>query len=113
MSSSPREKDAWTDALKKILDNKFTPLLPPVVAAEVKRTGANLERNDSKRSEVKSAPVLDLNSDNAAFMRSYSAGATLNEKHRNTTSSSPTPESQRVSILYFLVMLSKFFFKKL
>lgn len=95
MSSSPREKDAWIDALKKILSDKFTALLPPVVA-EVTRTGTNLERSDSKRSEVKSAPVLDLNSDNAAFMRSYSAGATLNEKHRNTTSSSPTSESQRV-----------------
>ena len=101
MSSSPREKDAWTDALKKILGDKFTSLLPPVVATEVKRTGTNLERSDSKRSEVKSAPVLDNNSDNAAFMRSYSAGATVHEKHRNTTTSSPTPESQRVG--FFLI----------
>ena len=102
MSSSPREKDAWTDALKKVLSDKFSTLTPPVVAAEVKRTGTNLERSDSKRSEVKSAPMLDHNSDNAAFMRSYSAGATLNEKDRNTTTgSSPTPESQRVYILFW------------
>ncbi|XP_066933180.1 rho guanine nucleotide exchange factor 7-like isoform X1 [Clytia hemisphaerica] len=96
MSSSPREKDAWMDALKKVLNDKFIPLPAPIVVPEVKRTGANLERSDSKRSEVKSAPVLDHNAENAAFLRSYSTGATLNDKQRHTAiSASPTPESQR------------------
>jgi len=101
MSSSPREKDAWIDALKKVLGDKFAALAPPpVIVEEIKKTGSNLERSDSRRSEVKSAPLLDHSGDNTAFMRSYSAGATLSDNKPNRTeSSSPSPDrdTQRVS----------------
>lgn len=107
MTSSPREKDAWMDALKKVLGDRFSEQLQIVV--EVKKVASNLERSDSKRSEVKSAPILDGGADNSAFTRSYSAGPTFNKQGANRSAgSSPVPEKeiqQKVSSLMYLKSL--------
>lgn len=95
MTSSPREKDAWMDALQKVLSEKFVDVehsSPPVVA-EQKKDGTNLERSDSKRSEVKSAPILDTDTSSSAFTRSFSAGPSIGNKQANRSAgSSPIPE---------------------
>lgn len=93
MTSSPREKDAWIDALKKVLGERFVENLQ--IAGEVKKVASNLERSDSKRSEVKSAPILDAPADNSAFTRSFSVGPTFTKQGVNRSAgSSPIPEKE-------------------
>ena len=76
MTSSPREKDVWMHALKKVLKDRCDLLIQPET---LKPTAPNLERSDSKRSEVKSLPLSDegMEVDEKPILRSYSTGAAV------------------------------------
>jgi len=98
MTSSPREKDIWMDALKKVLGEKCTVELK--LKEVLKPASSNLERSDSKRSEVKSLPMLDVALDDSPFKRSYSAGASIvlsnQVKPPRSAGSSPVPPVQEI-----------------
>ena len=71
MTSSPREKDVWIDALNKVLGSRCSVELE---LEKQKPVSSNLERSDSKRSEVKSLSAIDAGLDTTDFVRSYSVG---------------------------------------
>ena len=117
MTSSPREKDVWIDALTKVLGDRY--LLQTTVA--VKKVASNLERSDSKRSEVRSLPLADGPCEEAPILRSYSTGATTTQTamlNIRSAGSSPVP-AQEIPKVYLLLygnflysyFLSSFFFK--
>ncbi|XP_057302070.1 rho guanine nucleotide exchange factor 7-like [Hydractinia symbiolongicarpus] len=90
MTSSPREKDSWMEALKEVLGDRCKLDLE----IERKPSTSNLERSDSKRSEVKSLPMLDVAAGDSAFHRSYSAGASIGQNKSDaarSAGSSPVP----------------------
>uniref|UniRef100_T2MDY3 Rho guanine nucleotide exchange factor 7 n=1 Tax=Hydra vulgaris TaxID=6087 RepID=T2MDY3_HYDVU len=76
MTSSPREKDVWMHALKKVLKDRCDLAIQPETP---KLAASKLERSDSKRSEVKSLPLSDegVEIDEKPILRSYSTGAAV------------------------------------
>lgn len=98
MTSSPREKDVWMDALKKVLGTRCTVELHTGVEA-TQPLKSNLERSDSKRSEVRSLPMLDEPSSDAIFKRSYSAGPSMVAgKVPRSADSSPIPTQENLKV---------------
>ena len=98
MTSSPREKDVWMDALKKVLGTRCTLELHTAVEA-IQPLKSNLERSDSKRSEVRSLPMLDEPSSDSPFKRSYSAGPSMAAgKVPRSADSSPIPTQENLKV---------------
>ena len=101
MTSSPREKDVWMDALKKVLGTRCIVELHSAVEA-TKPLKSNLERSDSKRSEVRSLPMLDEPSSDTPFKRSYSAGPSMAAgKVPRSADSSPIPTQENLKVGFY------------
>lgn len=92
MTSSPREKDIWMDALNKVLGSKCQ-----LDFEKQKPSASNLERSDSKRSDIKSMSALDSSLDSTDFVRSYSVGMPGNKMNiipPRSAGSSPVPPNE-------------------
>lgn len=99
MTSSPREKDVWMDALKKVLGNRcdlVTEKVHPIVRSDSKR---------SERSEKSMSAIVDPDLDTTDFVqRSYSVGPAMQNKKnskivppRSTGSSPIPPQDEKVT----------------